>query len=90
VKGWVYFVFATESERIKIGYTQGPPEGRLQTLQTGSPEVLEYLGAIPGTLALEAELHRRFAASRVCGEWFQRTAELVAFIFDCLHPGARA
>ena len=70
--GCVYFVQAEIGGPIKIGFTQGKPEVRLKALQTGSPFKLVLLKVIPKvTREQEWELHRRFSAYRLHGEWFR-------------------
>lgn len=79
----VYFVQA-ENGLIKIGVSNDP-RARLRSLQTGSPVDLTLLGAAPGRgREMEAELHERFAAHRVRGEWFQPAPELIAYICRAL------
>lgn len=51
-------------------------------MQIGSPVRLKLLAVCPGNGELEHELHTRFAASRVHGEWFDLTPELDALIRD--------
>jgi hypothetical protein len=63
----VYFVLA--GDRIKIGKAARVGQ-RLRELQTGSPQKLVLVAVAPGGLAEEAELHERFAAHRIQGEWF--------------------
>lgn len=57
---------------IKIGFTSGPVENRIRTLQTACPEVLKVYGESHGTPELERQLHKRFATHRLEGEWFRR------------------
>lgn len=76
----VYFVRHGETGPIKIGHTAGNPHSRISTLQTGAPEELLLLVAVPGGAAEEAMLHERFAALRVRGEWFRAESELMSFI----------
>src|SRR5262245_55030947 len=77
----LYFIQAEQVGHIKIGLTDNDDAlVRLATLQTGSPVPLRLLGTIPGTMQDEKDLHRRFAASKVCGEWFLPTPELLALI----------
>ena len=77
----IYFVQAEGIGHIKIGFTDGEDvNGRIATLQTASPVRLRLLGAIPGGMEEEKDLHRRFAAARVQGEWFKPVAELLALI----------
>lgn len=77
----LYFALAEGVGHIKIGFTDGEDAGeRLATLQTGSPVPLRLLGTLPGSLEDEKDLHRRFAAHRVTGEWFKPVPELLAII----------
>lgn len=77
----IYFAEAVGIGHIKIGFTDGEdPACRLDQLQTGSPVPLRLLGTIAGTLEDEKNLHRRFAAARVCGEWFKPIPELLALL----------
>ena len=74
---WIYFV--ASSERVKIGFTSMVIP-RLTQIKTSCPTPVYLVGLIPGTRGDEAELHERFAAARVRGEWFKPTKELVEFI----------
>lgn len=74
----VYFIQA-QTGQIKIGIAANP-ELRLCSLQTGSPVTLTLLATCPGGRPLEAEYHRRFAASRLHGEWFLPTPDVCAVI----------
>jgi hypothetical protein len=65
---YVYVLRAPDGTS-KIGIA-GDPAQRLRELQTGSPVILRLVGTIPGGLALERLLHRRFAAHRLHGEFF--------------------
>lgn len=78
--GTVYFIEATESRRIKIGFTAGAPVDRMKQLQTGQPERLRIVATVPGDKSDERELHRMFAASNITGEWFERNDMLVGLI----------
>jgi hypothetical protein len=80
---WVYFIqHGGPQGHIKIGTTSGSPHARLRALQTGAPEPLRLLAAIPGGSSLEHELHQKFKACRVRpdGEWFRAEESLVWFI----------
>jgi hypothetical protein len=77
----IYFAEAVGVGHIKIGFTAGDDAAcRLESLQTGSPVPIRLLGTLPGTADDEKDLHRRFGAARVCGEWFKPVPELVALI----------
>jgi len=67
----VYFL--RRETLIKIGYSNTPAR-RAQQLNA------ELLATIPGGAEEERELHRRFAAHWVHGEWFHPTSELIASI----------
>jgi Meiotically up-regulated gene 113 len=41
-----------------------------------------YCPVVPGTLQTEREIHAKFAAHRLHGEWFEATPELLAFIAE--------
>jgi hypothetical protein len=75
----VYFVQANEGGPIKIGVAIDVRR-RLSGLQNGSPMRLHVLGVVPGDRRLEVELHGRFAADRLHGEWFRETEALFAYI----------
>ena len=76
MSGTIYFIGCTEASRVKIGFTQGSPYNRLAALQTGSPTRLVLAATISGDMSDERELHDKFAACRVRGEWFEMTDEL--------------
>lgn len=79
VTGSVYFIQARTLGLIKIGYSSDVKK-RIETLQTGCPDEIDLLRTIPGSVELERAIHGRFAASRVRGEWFTPSAELMQFI----------
>ena len=54
--GWVYFIRAGQS--VKIGYTSAAaPAARMPSLQTGSQEKLQFMGAVEGTQQDERRFH---------------------------------
>lgn len=67
--------FAACGERVKIGWST-KVSTRIAQLQTGSPDPIRLLATTPGGRKLERQLHERFAAARVAGEWFDLTPEL--------------
>ncbi len=84
----VYFIEAPALRQIKIGYA-ADAQDRLWNLQTGSPTPLRLLRTVSvaclySALMLEARLHQRFQASRLVGEWFRSTPELL----DCIARAA--
>lgn len=76
----IYFVHATGTDLVKIGFTDGNPERRVASLQTGCPHKLTLLAAMEGTAEDEARLHSDHSAARVNGEWFRLTPQLTIAI----------
>jgi len=78
---YVYFITGMHPGfPVKIGITRSRFP-RLQALQTGLPYDLEILAILPTTDPFhERRLHKRFAASRLKGEWFSRSDDLMATI----------
>lgn len=74
----IYFV-GPDGGDIKIGITSNF-QTRLRSLKTGSSRPLCVLLVMPGTIDDERALHDRFAADRLHGEWFKRSAALMEFI----------
>jgi hypothetical protein len=77
--------FARSGDRIKIGWSRQVAT-RLAQLQTGNAAPIELLGVVPGGRSAERELHSRFAADRVSGEWFEASPELLAHITAACTP----
>ena len=78
----VYFVGADEgSGAVKIGWSTDLKK-RMSALNTGSSRALTLLAWVRGGRVVEAHFHKAFKASRVNGEWFKRTPDLVALIAD--------
>lgn len=79
-EGGVYIV-KTEGGPYKIGYSEGDLRNRLACLRNMCPVPLEVAAAwIGATRADEQALHIRFATTRLHGEWFTESPELLAFI----------
>lgn len=76
----IYFLQASKSKLVKIGFTEGPVWNRICALQIGSPEKLILLGTMPGTRWAELQLHRQFADCSEAGEWFRSEPPLMEFI----------
>jgi hypothetical protein len=76
----VYFVQSIFADNtggpVKIGLTHSL-RGRFSSLRCGSPLPLRCLKVTPGDFMLETEMHQRFKALRLHGEWFQPAAELL-------------
>lgn len=67
---FVYFIQAGDGGPIKIGLADDP-DARCAFLQVGNHEDLVLLAVRPGSMTDERELHSRFAAGRLRGEWFR-------------------
>ncbi len=76
---FVYFIQMGDDGPIKIGWALDVKK-RLLDLQCGSPFELRLLLSRPGCDVEEGLLHRRFARSRLRGEWFRPSPEVLAFI----------
>lgn len=79
VESWVYFIAAKSVAMIKIGVTTDV-RSRLCGLRNASPVPLEIAAVIPGDIAIERQMHSRFASSRHHGEWFEASPEILEFI----------
>ena len=84
--GFIYFIQESETERIKIGFSEKHPQGRLESFQTGNSNKLVLLGYIEGTQDDETRLHREFEEERIRkkNEWFEPSPELKKKIQDLL------
>lgn len=78
-KTFVYFARAQISGLIKIGLSTHP-DARCTNLQAEVGEVVRVLFTLPGTRVQENGLHKRFAESRVRGEWFYELGRLHEFL----------
>lgn len=83
----IYFIRCEDYVKIGIGYT---PSDRIGTLQVGCPFELVMIGTIPGTIAEELALHRRFASMRIRGEWFRYEGDLKAYIEATVGDGSKS
>lgn len=70
-----YFIYSSSTGLIKIGKSSSP-ERRLKHLTTGAGVDLELLCVI--NKDIESELHQKFEASRIYGEWFSDHDGLIA------------
>lgn len=81
---WLYFIWAPEAERIKIGRTRDVAN-RLRDLSTGSPVPLRLLGAVPcPSKTEEFRVHMLWMDHWSHGEWFRRSPELWDWIVNCV------
>jgi predicted GIY-YIG superfamily endonuclease len=74
-----YLVRCETTGNVKIGKA-GDLTRRLAGLQRGSGSRLTLVASItgPNGLIIEAEMHKRFAAHRIHGEWFSPAPEIFA------------
>lgn len=75
----IYFVQEGADGPIKIGCTV-LPRSRVQNLQVANPRELRLLGLMDGGTEQEDSLHDEFRETRVRGEWYEPTPELLAGI----------
>ncbi|MGI9485427.1 MAG: GIY-YIG nuclease family protein [Geminicoccaceae bacterium] len=80
-EAWIYFIQAECGGPIKIGWTQDI-DRRVKDMQAVNPFTLIVIGKFRGMLADERRLHDKFALSRLHGEWFEPTDELLAEISE--------
>lgn len=86
----VYFI-KSEDGPIKIGYTEGHPDFRLETIQTANPYRLIIMGVIPDAgRDIEHRLHCQFDHLAMMGEWFRPGRDLVAYIAAHSEPWPEA
>lgn len=81
----IYFIQAVAGGPIKIGKAVDVRR-RLIQLQKQYSLQLTVLGVIEGYTQEEKSFHEMFAMSRVRGEWFEQSPELIDFIQANSHP----
>jgi len=80
-KNCIYFIYAEEINRVKIGYTGDEGASyRVESIKTSSPVALRLIGTIQGNMKKEREFHRRFDQQRKHREWFEVSGELLSFM----------
>lgn len=81
VDAFIYFISAKkEGFPIKIGITNSA-DVRFKAMQTSLPYDIEILALARVEYAsLERVIHGKFSATRLRGEWFERTPSLMSFI----------
>ena len=77
-RGMVYAIQSGDDGPIKFGITTGPPESRMDNLQTGNPLKLRLISCIipPGTgkptnADIEMAIHAICRKHHIRGEWFK-------------------
>lgn len=89
-RGWVYFVRPEGPDvYVKIGVARDI-DRRMPELQLAWPVRLIVIGKqwSDDAVALERDLHRRFAHLHVRGEWHRLTGDLAAYIAGLPEPSA--
>jgi len=71
---------------IKIGYAKQDVISRVRQLQTASFSDLTPIGVMEGDVGKEREIHRRFIADWISGEWFHPTEDLMLFVKENASP----
>lgn len=84
----VYFVQAGKDGPVKIGYA-GNVKSRLEQLQCHNAEKLRVLSVIRGSKAVETDLHRKFHAYHIRGEWFALKGTFAGYVAKLPRPGAK-
>ena len=80
--GYVYLVLNADRNAAKVGFTTNP-YARLAQMQSANDRPLAMEFAIPAMKEVEAELHQRFASSRIRLAWFS-DVEAVEEVFASL------
>lgn len=74
---------------MKIGFTEADPRRRIVNISTAHWAKMELVSFFDGDRKAEKSLHRRFAAARIRGEWFDVTPEIEEFLKSCPAPPPR-
>ena len=77
--GYIYFIQASLSKKIKIGYSSKPSR-RLKNLQTANTENLTLLKKVSGSRLQESFLHDYFSGDRIEGDLFLPCDSLTSLI----------
>lgn len=78
-EGTVYFLLGRQTGLMKIGFASTLDE-RVNSIQAMSPDILDLVKTIPGTIQIERQIHKDFADYRAHGEWFRCTGCLARFV----------
>ena len=79
-KGWIYAATMENTVGvIKVGYTEGSPDRRIEQWSTGQPGPahLEYAALVEDPLDFEGRVHKELLEFRTQGEWFRCDLETV-------------
>lgn len=75
----IYFVICKATGAVKIGRADNV-KNRLSSLQISTPNELAVLGYFRAPAVFEGVLHTIFASSRLRGEWFSITDDLLDLV----------
>lgn len=75
--GFIYFLQC--DSRIKIGFAKDVKR-RIADISCACPFPVKLLGTQRGSISEEQALHKRFAAARVTGEWFNFSDDIAQYI----------
>ena len=76
----VYFIVDEAANAVKIGISKSP-ESRLGDMQLGSAGTLRLVKVIENQgFCLERKLHKQFANSKIHGEWFKLSEDLMDYL----------
>ena len=78
-EGTVYFLLGRQTNLLKIGFASHLDE-RINSIQAMTPDILDLVKTIPGTIQIERQLHKDFADYRAHGEWFRCVGFLAKFV----------
>lgn len=78
---FIYYIEAIGSDTCKIGKAVCV-ESRFRSLRTMSAQQLQLIAVEQGPHSLERDLHRKFKAERLHGEWFRLSDTLRAHIAE--------
>ena len=69
----IYIIGQEGNRYVKIGYSKDMDgiQARISGMQTGNPHELRLLRVIGGGIDREREIHEKYEAHRVRGEWFK-------------------
>jgi len=82
---YLYAIADHSNQLIKLGYAKDPQKRCLQ-LQTGNPNVLSVIWAVPvdhvKARLVEQKVHKEYNYKRSRGEWFKMTESEAKQILD--------
>ena len=80
----IYLIRAKKTDLYKIGYTNGDPEERMKSMQTGCPYELEIIETSLGGKEKEKRFHHFFKdhKTRDKGEWFKFDSNIIQDVKD--------